>query len=92
MPDTPEQRTRIHIDAKLSAAGWHIKDKKELNLSAARGDAVHEARSMDGHTDYILLLNRLKPKTRQGQGFLVKACQDFEKVGLKNLIPDTNSA
>jgi type I restriction enzyme R subunit len=31
-----EQRARVLIDRQLSAAGWAVQDKKDLNLFASR--------------------------------------------------------
>ena len=31
---TPEQKARIEIDKKLTASGWLLQDKKELNPAA----------------------------------------------------------
>ena len=39
---TPEAQARQNIDAQLSACGWVIQDRKELNLYAGRGVAVRE--------------------------------------------------
>ncbi len=39
------------------AAGWLIQDKKDLNLSASRGVAVREMKSMGGPADYILFVD-----------------------------------
>jgi type I restriction enzyme R subunit len=42
MPETPEQKARREIDADLTAAGWLVQDRDELDLSAGRGIAVRE--------------------------------------------------
>jgi type I site-specific restriction endonuclease len=38
--DSPEQRARREIDAKLTAAGWVVQDRDDLDLTAGRGIAV----------------------------------------------------
>ncbi len=55
---TPEARARLDIDAMLTAAGWVIQDRDELNLSAGRGVAVREF-LMNGNTevDYLLFVD-----------------------------------
>jgi hypothetical protein len=35
--ETPEQRARREIDADLTAAGWIVQDKDDLDLTAGRG-------------------------------------------------------
>ena len=42
MPDTPEQKARIEIDAKLVASGWLVQNREEMDLTAGRGIAVRE--------------------------------------------------
>jgi len=37
MPETPEQKARREIDAKLTASGWLVQDRDELDLTAGRG-------------------------------------------------------
>lgn len=60
MPDTPEQKARQDIDAKLTASGWLVQDRYDLDLSAGRGIAVREfpMKSGFGFTDYLLYLER----------------------------------
>jgi hypothetical protein len=36
MPETPEQKARRAIDTKLTAAGWLVQARRELDLTAAR--------------------------------------------------------
>jgi len=57
MPETPEQRARLQIDAQLSAAGWALQDIATLNLSASRGVAVREMQSFGGPADYVLFVD-----------------------------------
>jgi hypothetical protein len=42
MPETPEQRARLAIDANLKAAGSIVQDRDDLDLTAGRGIAVPE--------------------------------------------------
>ena len=60
MPETPEQKARREIDAKLIASGWIIQDRKDLDLTAGRGIAVREfpMKSGFGFADYLLYLDR----------------------------------
>jgi type I restriction enzyme R subunit len=63
MPEPPEQRARREIDAGLTAAGWLIQDRDDLDLTAGRGIAVGEFRMKSGFgfADYLLYVDaRLK--------------------------------
>jgi len=55
---TPEQRAREKIDELLTAAGWRVQDRNELNLGAARGVAVREFPLQTGFADYLLFVDR----------------------------------
>ena len=33
MPETPEQKVRREIDAKLFASGWLVQDRDDLDLT-----------------------------------------------------------
>ena len=59
MPDTPEQKARHDIDAKLTASGWLVQDRDDLDLTAGRGIAVREfpMKSGFGFADYLLYLD-----------------------------------
>jgi type I restriction enzyme R subunit len=60
MAETPEQRARREIDANLTAAGWIVQNRDELDLTAGRGIAVNNF-SMKfgfGFADYMLYLDR----------------------------------
>ena len=48
------------IDRQLSAAGWSVQDKKDLNLFAAQGVACREAVMRHGHgrADYLLYVDK----------------------------------
>lgn len=60
MPETPEQKARREIDAKLIAAGWFVQNRDDLDLTAGRGIAVREfpMKSGFGFADYLLYLDR----------------------------------
>jgi type I restriction enzyme R subunit len=55
-----EQRARLLIDAQLTAAGWVVQDRREMNLFAARGVAVREVVMAAGHgrVDYLLYVDK----------------------------------
>lgn len=60
MSETPEQKARREIDANLTAAGWLVQNREELDLTAARGIAVREfpMKAGFGFADYLLYLDR----------------------------------
>ena len=60
MPETPEQKARREIDAKLVASGWIVQDRDDMDLTAGRGIAVREfvMKSGFGSADYLLYLDR----------------------------------
>ena len=60
MYETPEQKARREIDANLTAAGWLVQSREELDLTAARGIAVREfpMKPGFGFADYLLYLDR----------------------------------
>jgi type I restriction enzyme R subunit len=39
---TPEEAARQTIDRQLEASGWHVQDRKDMNIYAALGAAVRE--------------------------------------------------
>lgn len=56
--DSPEQRARRKIDAALTAAGWAVQGRDEINLSAARGVAIREFMAPGyGFADYLLFVD-----------------------------------
>lgn len=55
---TPEARAREKIDALLTAAGWVIQDREEMNLGAGLGVAVREYQLPAGPCDYLLFIDR----------------------------------
>lgn len=60
---TPEQKTRISIDALLVAAGWHVSNVADANIhagdSAVKGVAIREfpLNNGFGFADYLLYVN-----------------------------------
>ncbi|HHH35350.1 MAG TPA: type III restriction endonuclease subunit R, partial [Gammaproteobacteria bacterium] len=61
MPDpnqTPEQKARDHIDAKLAQSGWVVQDKKKIDFSAGPGIAVREYQTDIGPADYVLFVDK----------------------------------
>jgi type I restriction enzyme, R subunit len=55
---TPEARARERIDALLTAAGWAVQDREDINLGAALGVAVREYPLPAGPCDYLLFIDR----------------------------------
>ncbi len=55
---TPERRARQTIDADLTASGWVIQDRREMNVRASHGVAVREFVLDAGHgyADYLLFV------------------------------------
>jgi type I restriction enzyme R subunit len=60
MSETPEQRARREIDADLTAAGWIVQNREDLELTAGRGVAVRNftMRPGFGFADYLLYVDR----------------------------------
>ena len=60
MAETPERRARRQIDANLTAAGWLVQDRDDLDLTTGRGIAVREfpMKPGFGFADYLLYLDR----------------------------------
>jgi type I restriction enzyme R subunit len=60
VPETPEQKARREIDIDLTAAGWIVQSRDELDLTAGRGIAVREFQMKTGFgfADYLLYLDR----------------------------------
>lgn len=54
----PEARARQKIDALLTAAGWTVQHRDQLNLGAGRGVAVREFPLKTGYADYLLFVDR----------------------------------
>lgn len=55
-PTDPEQLARRKIDAILTAAGWVVQDRQDVNLGAGGGVAVREFQTKAGPADYLLFL------------------------------------
>jgi type I restriction enzyme, R subunit len=55
---TPEAQARHNIDSQLTASGWCVQSRTELNLYAGQGVAVREFLTDSGPADYILFVNR----------------------------------
>ena len=55
---TPEGRARKKIDELLTAAGWRVQDRDEMNLGAGLGVAVREYPLPAGPCDYLLFIDR----------------------------------
>ncbi len=55
---TPEQQARVEIDRKLEAAGWVVRDFREIDLSVGPGVAVREFQTDTGPADYLLYGDR----------------------------------
>ena len=60
MNQTPEQMARDTIDRQLSASGWIVQSRKQMNLNAGLGVAVREYRTDAGPADYVLFVDTLK--------------------------------
>jgi type I restriction enzyme R subunit len=58
MPPTPESLARINIDKQLTACGWTVQSRAEMNLYAGRGIAVREFPLSTGEADYLLFVDR----------------------------------
>ena len=55
---TPEEKARQNIDRLLTAAGWTIQDREQMNLGESLGVAVREYPMSSGPTDYLLFVDR----------------------------------
>ena len=53
---TPEQIARDHIDRQLTACGWVIQNKNQINLNAGPGVIVREYQTDAGPADYVLFV------------------------------------
>ncbi len=84
--ETPEQKTRHDIDAKLIASGWLVQDRDDLDLTAGRGIAVREfpMKSGFGFADYLLYLDRkAHPVEFQAMLRVCEALRDHVKALLR---------
>ena len=59
VPPNPEEQARETIDRLLKAAGWHVVNRDQVNIHAARGVAVREFTLKPGHgeADYLLYVD-----------------------------------
>ena len=55
---TPEELACINIDKQLTACGWIVQSRAEMNLYAGRGIAVREFPLSTGEADYLLFVDR----------------------------------
>ncbi|MGB8168115.1 MAG: DEAD/DEAH box helicase family protein [Chthoniobacteraceae bacterium] len=53
----PEEKARQKIDAMLTASGWVVQTKGQINLSAGRGVAICELSFNTGEPDYTLFVD-----------------------------------
>ena len=54
----PEEIARQNIDQLLTAAGWTIQNRAQMNLGESLGVAVREYPMSSGPTDYLLFVGR----------------------------------
>jgi len=83
MNQTPEQMARDNIDRQLSASGWIVQSRKQMNLNAGLGIAVREYRTDAGPADYVLFVD-VKPvgiieAKREEEGVRLTAHEDQSK-------------
>lgn len=92
----PEQKARDIIDNMLTASGWIVQDKKNINLPAGLGVAVREYQTSVGPADYVLFVDR-KPvgvieAKREEEGHRLTTVEDqsvgYAKAKLKYLDND----
>ena len=59
-PLKPEDRARVLIDEQLERAGWHVCDRKDMDLVNHQGVAVREVvmKTDHGRVDYLLYVDR----------------------------------
>lgn len=59
-PLKPEEQARDLIDEQLSQAGWHVCDRKDIDLVKQYGNAVREVVMDTGHgrADYLLYVDK----------------------------------
>jgi type I restriction enzyme R subunit len=59
MPDSPEALARKNIDQLLTAAGWFVQSREDVNLAAGRGVAIREfpMKPGFGEADYLLYVD-----------------------------------
>lgn len=85
----PEQKARRQIDEMLTAAGWAVQEKTNINFSAAAGIAVCEYDTDKGPADYILFVNKIPvgvieaKKEDEGHKLTVHEEQSFQYATAK---------
>ncbi len=59
-PQKPEEQARVLIDEQLTRAGWHVCDRKDIDLVNHQGNAVREVIMDAGHgrADYLLYVDK----------------------------------
>jgi len=59
-PAKPEEQARVLIDAQLTQAGWHVCDRKDIDLINHPGNAVREVimAAEYGRADYLLYVDK----------------------------------
>ena len=80
MNQNPEQLARDNIDRQLTACGWSIQNKKQVNLAASLGVAVREYQTDVGPADYVLFVDK-KPigiieAKEENKGFQLTQVED----------------
>lgn len=53
---SPEEQARLAIDQKLTASGWVVQDRQQINPLASLGVAVREYPTSTGPVDYALFV------------------------------------
>jgi type I restriction enzyme R subunit len=56
--ETAEQLIHKTIDTLLERSGWIVQSYEKIDPAAGRGLAVRDIRLVEGHCDYLLLLDR----------------------------------
>ena len=54
----PEEKARQNIDQLLTAAGWTIQNRENMDLSGSQGIAVSEFPMTYGTPDYLLFVDK----------------------------------
>ena len=71
---TPEELARINIDKQLTACGWTVQSRAEMNLYAGRGIAVREFPLSTGKADSATAVSAselIRLEWRSGQCLLI---------------------
>ncbi len=55
---TPEAQARLEIDRQLTAAGWTVQSRDQMNIFAHRAVAVCEFSLTSGFADYLLIVDK----------------------------------